>query len=100
MKQYKKRVLLDEHMEAVYARSLMNQRGTNSADIHIMKKMLAKAMDAALTDRQKTCLCKYYYENKTQKEIGQDMGLNPSTVNRHINAAIRTLRKLQAFVDY
>jgi len=100
LKQYKKRVLLDEHMEAVYARSLMNQRGTNSADIHIMKKMLAKAMDTALTDRQKECLCKYYYENKNQEQIGREIGISASTVSRHIKYAVKNLKKIQAFVDY
>ena len=87
-------------MEAIYAKSLMSKRGTNAADIHIMKKMLAKAMEAALTDRQRECLCKYYYENKNMETIAQEIGISSSTVSRHIKYAVKNLKKIQAFVDY
>ena len=39
----------------------------------------------------------YYFDNLNMTKIGHTLGLNPSTVSRHIHAAISKLQRLEAF---
>ena len=72
---------------------------SNSEDVKRMKKMLSKAMNSTLTERQYTCLKMYYFDSMTMKEIAKTLGLHQSTVSRHVHAAKVKLEKLRAFVD-
>lgn len=90
---------LDDQMEEIYSMSLSGQRSSNRGDREKMKKMLFCAMKNSLTERQSVCLKMYYFDKKTMAEIGYMLGLNTSTVSRHINAAVTKLQKLRAFVD-
>ena len=89
---------LDEQMEAVYSKSLYAQRDDNIKDINKMKSMIRSAMKYALTEKQRQCLTMYYFDKQTIPEIAANMGLNKSTVSRHIKAASKNLKKLRSFI--
>ncbi len=89
----------DEQMEEIYIHSLDGEEDDNSKKRAKMKQMLGKAMNRQLTDRQRQCLSMYYFDNKKIGEIGAELGLDKSTVSRHISAAKAKLQKLTAFVD-
>ncbi len=91
---------LSEQLEELYSVSIDGQRysETNSIDIEKMKGMVLKAMNQALTERQRSCLYMYYFDGMTMKQIAQSLGVHPSTVTRHLQAAMVKLKKLRAFV--
>ncbi len=92
---------LDRHMEELYSVSLDGQKCTDSnrADIDKMKKMLVKAMNNTLTEKQYLCMTMYFFEGKKMHTIARELGLNPSTVCRHIKASMIKLEKLKLFVE-
>ncbi len=63
-----------------------------------MYVFLRKAISAELTERQRRCLTMALIEGKTQKEVAGILGVNASTVNRHIAAAKKKL--LHAVIYY
>ena len=66
----------------------------NSDDIARMKKILGKAINSELTERQRICLSEFYLGGKTMREIAAQLNLNPSTVTRHIKSAERNLKRI------
>lgn len=62
-----------------------------------MKKILHKAIQNELTERQRTCIMKYYYQEMKIKDIAAELGLNNSTISRHISSATRKLRKIAQY---
>ncbi|MED9970324.1 MAG: sigma-70 region 4 domain-containing protein [Ruminococcus sp.] len=68
--------------------------GSNSSNIEKLTGMytfLRKAIKAELTERQSQCLTMSLIEGKTQKEVAEILGVNASTVNRHLAAAKKKL---------
>ncbi len=66
----------------------------NSGEILRMKKILNKAIINELTDRQRYCICEYYLNGRSMKNIAGELSLNPSTVTRHIKSAEARLKKI------
>ncbi len=89
---------LDETNESIYGflNAGWNAGKDNSAERNKMKRLLHSAIDNGLTDLQKKCLIAYY-GGKEQKVIAEEMGLAPSTVSRHIKAAIKRLRNIAQY---
>ena len=92
---------LDRHMDELYSVSLDGQKcsNSNSADIEKMKKMIVKAMNNILTEKQNQCMKMYFFEGKKMNIIAKELNLHPSTVCRHIKAAMNKLEKLKLFVE-
>lgn len=90
---------LDEQFEKMYANSMYSKGDDNRTDIKKMKAMVRSAIGYTLTKRQRECLTMYYFDHLKMREIAQKTGLNKSTVSRHISAASKNLRKLNAFVE-
>ncbi len=67
-------------------------------NVGTMKRLLKTAFDSVLTERQRECMSMYYFDRKTVVEIGAELGLDPSTVSRHLKAGRRNLEKLRALV--
>ena len=63
----------------------------------MLKRILHKAIQSELTERQRECVLMYYFQNMQMKEIAENFGLSPSTVSRHISAAQKKLRRIVAF---
>jgi len=58
------------------------------------RTVLAYGLDHCLTPRQQQMVRAYYYEGKTQEELARELGVAPSTVCRHLQAARRRLTRL------
>lgn len=50
-------------------------------------------LDKVLTERQKQVINLYYFEGKTQEQIGKVLGVKQHTVSQIVKNAIETLRK-------
>ena len=74
-----------------------NSNSTNTAEIKRMWTILVKAIDGELTDIQRYCLFEKYMENKRQNQIAAELGVNCSTVSRHISAAEKKLRNIAGY---
>lgn len=84
--------------ENVISFAAYNRRGSdNSSQRELMKRVLKRAITGELTEMQRRCLTEFYLGGKTQTQIAREMGLNRSTVCRHIAAAHRKLRKVASY---
>ena len=70
---------------------------TNSESRRKMKEIISKAIVTELTDIQRICLTEHYLNDKKQKEIASELGLNASTVSRHITKARRKLQNIASY---
>ena len=78
--------------------SSFNPNGTtNSESRKKMKEIISKAIVTELTDMQRICLTEYYLNDKKQKEIASELGINASTVSRHISTARRKLQNIASY---
>lgn len=78
--------------------SAYNPNGTtNTESRQKMKEIISKAIITELTDMQRLCLTEHYLNDKKQKEIAFELGLNASTVSRHISSARRKLQNIASY---
>lgn len=77
----------------------LSNGSTNNESRKQMKTILSKAITTELTEMQRICIVEYYINDKKQKEIAQELGLNNSTVSRHIAAATRKLRNIASYYN-
>ena len=75
---------------AVYARSMA---ADNSAEHSRLKRNLMRALREDVTERQRTVLLLYYAEGLNLREIGEKLGVAPSTVSRTIKRGEARLRR-------
>lgn len=62
-----------------------------------MKEILSKAIISELTEMQRHCLIEHCINEKKQKEIAAELGLNASTVSRHISSARKKLKNIASY---
>ncbi len=62
-----------------------------------MKTILKKAIGSELTEIQKYCFVEHYINQRKGKEIAHELGVNPSTVSRHISAARKKLKNIASY---
>jgi len=70
---------------------------TNDSERSRMKRILQKAILDELTDKQRYCICEYYISGRCMKDIADELNVNPSTVTRHIQSAIRRLKRVTKY---
>lgn len=58
-----------------------------------LKNTIAKAMEE-LTEKQKIVVYKTFWEQKTLREIGKEMGIDNKTVYENLEAAKKKLKKI------
>ena len=90
-------MFLDEENADLIAYSISLQRADNRPQLERMKRIMLRAIRHELTDRQRDCVCMYYLEGMKMKEIAEAMHLSKSTVTRHIQSAMRKLRKVASY---
>lgn len=71
--------------------------GENSRDIAKLRRILGKSIAGELTGLQRYCVTEYFYNNKRQKQIAEELGVAPSTVCRHISRAIARLKNVASY---
>ena len=92
-----KRVSITERNSHLLYYNDFNDSDDNSHEVEKMKKILYKAIDGELTDKQRYCICEYYLSGRSMKNIASDLNVNPSTVTRHIQSAKRRLRRVAEY---
>ena len=90
-------MFFDEENANLIAYSLSLQGADNRRERERMKRILLRAIRHELTDRQRDCVIMYYLEGMKMKDIADRMKLSKSTVSRHIQSAIRKLRKVASY---
>ena len=71
--------------------------GNNTRQIAFLRSQLQKAMKSELTERQQEILSAFYFKGMTVTEISKDLGVNKSTVSRHL---ARSKEKLKGALRY
>lgn len=95
-----KLISLDGWEEAIADLDTTEQE-SNRAQLLQLQKLLRLAVEQELTDRQKECVMLYFYENLTEEQIGQRLGVGKSTVCRHLQKAkARLYRALKYSVKF
>ena len=87
----------DENTSTILFSSFVPNGTTNSESRRKMKEIISKAIVTELTDMQRICLTEHYLNDKKQKEIASELGLNASTVSRHIATARRKLQNIASY---
>lgn len=75
----------------------LSNGNTNAENRNQMKKILSKAIFSELTDKQRFCIVEHYLNEKKEKDIALELGVNISTVSRHINAGCKKLRNIAKY---
>ena len=75
---------------AMYVRQI---QADNSQEVSRLKRNLIRALREDVTPRQRQALLLYYAEGKNMREIGEDLGVDRSTISRTITRGERRLRR-------
>lgn len=86
-----------ENTNKILYSNFISNGTTNSESRRKMKEIISKAIVTELTDMQRICLTEHYLNDKKQKEIASELGLNASTVSRHISSACRKLQNIASY---
>lgn len=60
-------------------------------------RTLRYAVEGELTEKQKICVRKYYFDNLSQKKIAEELGITEATVSRHLKKARQRLGRVIAY---
>ena len=89
----------DDNENTCTAHLMRRHTNTNSESLKRKSEILKKIIAEDLTQRQQMCAVEYWLNGKTQKTIAAQLGLNRSTVSRHIAAAKRKLHSVAKYLD-
>lgn len=87
----------ESNAEKVFYNAYLSSSTSNHNERTKMKKMLLKAIDHELTDLQRYCLVEHYFNGKKQKEIAEELGVNSSTISRHVTCAKEKLKRIAQY---
>lgn len=73
---------------------------TNHNQRLLMMTLLRQAVMKELTEKQRFCVVEYYINNRHMNDIASELGLNPSTVSRHIQRAVKRLKRVSDYYDW
>ena len=83
-----------------YLKTLLYSHGDNSDKIAELQKLLIRAIEKKLTDRQREVIELKYFNNYKGKEIAKELGISASTVSRTLKSAEKNLKSaLEIFMD-
>lgn len=72
----------------------------NSSKIRALEKALKQAIESELTQKQGRVMDMYYFENMSMTKIAEVLGVNKSTISRHIKSATERLRKALKYAEF
>ena len=92
-------VTLDDILdgETSYRDYLTGGRDSNIEEVTEMYRFIMNVMRYELSERQQECLRLFLVDGLRQKDIADQLGLNASTVCRHIAAAKRKLLHISSY---
>lgn len=70
--------------------------GSNRGDLEAAQRLLELGIRTQLTDRQQECVRLYYFEGLTLEQVGEQVGIAPSGVWKHLH---RARERLRGFLD-
>lgn len=73
---------------------LLKNAGNNEESLARVKRNLSMAMQEELTPAQRKYLLAYYVGRKTMQEIGEEAGVDKSTVCKTIDRAVKKLYRV------
>ena len=89
---------LSDGIERYYSHNnYLTSESSEDSRVTRMKRLIASAMKNELTERQRTCIIKYYYDGLTVPEIAEDLGVKPTTVYKHLKLAMRSLKRISEY---
>lgn len=94
----KKFFITDKNSEFV-SYNKWSSSGSNASDVTKMKKIMKRAINYELTPKQRYCLCEHYLKGRSMKSIAAELGINPSTVTRHIQNALSRLQRVASYYE-
>ncbi len=89
----KKLLTLSNQMEEFVSWQLFESNTSRSRRAKRMEQLLDIAMRVELTERQKTCIRLYFFENQKVCDIAAALHIRPTTVYKHLKVARMALRK-------
>lgn len=95
--QHKKVFLTDENADMVSFQNYESGNNNNILQRLKMKKIMKRAITYELTPKQRYCLCEHFLKGRSMKSIARELGLNPSTVTRHIQNALSRLQRVAKY---
>ena len=60
---------------------------SNNRDLRRKASFIMRAMEVDLTNLQRYCVTEHWLNGRKQKDIAAELGVNCSTVSRHLKAA-------------
>lgn len=72
----------------------------NRAELKKMSVAVHFALRHELTDRQKCCVSLYYFEGRKIPEIARMLGLNKSTVSRHLKKGRAAMKRVVSYACF
>lgn len=89
--------LTEKNINSIFFGIYNKGRATNKDSREKMKRIMFDALNQELTSRQRICLTEHYLNGRKEKDIANELGLNPSTVSRHILVGKRKLQKIARY---
>lgn len=83
--------------ETSYRDYLTGCRDSNIDEVTEMYRFIMEGMRRELSERQRECLRLFLVDGLKQKDIADQLGLNASTVCRHIAAGKRKLLHISSY---
>ena len=84
----------NDNIEIIMLKKYMEDKApTNEEEIENMRNRLKRAM-SRLNKNERTILKMYFYEEKEEKEIADELGKLQQSINRTKNSAIKKLKDL------
>lgn len=91
-----KTLRFDDSLEFEYTN--LTGGDTNKRTRERALKILNAAINNELTNRQKICIMRYYYDGIKVDEIAQELNIKPTTVYKHLKTARTALKKCRDYL--
>ena len=82
-----------EGSDSVYVMDQLRDSSSDSSDEVWLENILLRDALKTLTDRERNIILKRFYQNKTQMEIAEEIGISQAQVSRLEKGALEHLRK-------
>ncbi len=94
-----KRLSLDEFTLGLAGMRKYGERGSNKSSIEKMRRFIAKAIDAELTENEKKYLLGYYIGGSKMRELAEENNVSVPNVSQTIKRAVNKLRARSIYLD-
>ena len=91
-KHFRSKALINKYIEAEIPNIIDSQQTQEEVNYSSLKLMVDQLVDR-MPERRKAVFLKSRFEGKNAKEIAKEMNISSSTVENHLNQALRYLRQ-------